>query len=381
MADATDPARSRAAEPEPTLDHSEAGRAEEADGDSGGVGGHGTGAVIAALLANLAVAAAKFVGFLVTGSSSMLAESVHSSADSGNQGLLLLGGRRARRSADHDHPFGYGRERYFWGFVVALVLFTLGSLFAIYEGLHKIEHPERIESPQWALGILGFALVTETLSFRKATSEAARLKGKASYWQFIRRAKSPELPVVLLEDFAALLGLVFAAAGVIAATVTEDGIWDGYGTLAIGILLGIVAVILVIEMKSLLIGESASRKDMEAIRGAVEVDPDVVQVIHLRAEHIGPEELLVGVKVEFLPEMTVVEVASSINRVERSIRAGVPAARVIYVEPDVHWDHRGESGYVAEHAGHIDPHDPAYASITGQHRAVDLDDVDDDIWS
>jgi cation diffusion facilitator family transporter len=336
--------------------------------------GHGTKAVIAALLANLAIAVAKGFGFAITGSSSMLAESVHSVADSGNQGLLLLGGRRAKKAATESHPFGYGRERFFWGFVVALVLFSLGSLFAIYEALHKLEHPEPVDSPAWALGILGFALVAEGLSFRTAMKEADRLRGDASYWRFIRRAKQPELPVVLLEDLGALVGLTLAFAGVTTAVITDDGRWDGYGTLSIGILLGIIAIVLVVEMKSLLIGESATRKEVEAIRAAIEIDPDVTQVIHLRTEHLGPEELLVGAKVEFLHELTVVEVSAAIDRVERAIRSGVPSARVIYIEPDVHHDHRATE-FVEEHAGHIDPSDPAYADITG--RPAD----GEDLWS
>lgn len=341
-------------------------------------GGHGTTAVIAALLANLSIAIAKFVAFSVTGSSSMLAEGVHSVADSGNQGLLLLGGRRARRSPDDEHPFGYGRERYFWGFVVALVLFTLGSMFAIYEGLHKIEHPEQITSPEWAFGVLAFAMLAEGFSLRTALKEAEAVKGDATHWQFIRRAKSPELPVVLLEDFGAMVGLVFALVGVSLSVVLDDPVWDGYGTLAIGVLLGIIAVILVIEMKSLLIGESAHRKDLEAIAAAVEVEPDVIRLIHLRAEHIGPEELLVGMKVEFLHELSVAEVAATIDRVERNIRIGVPTARVIFIEPDVHRDHHPGVAFVPEHQGHIDPEDPDYAAITGQVRAVD---PDDEIWS
>lgn len=350
---------------------------ENAGSDAEDNSGHGTGAVIAALLANLAVAAAKFVAFAFTSSSSMLAEAVHSVADSGNQLLLLLGGRRARKAADEEHPFGYGRERYFWGFIVALVLFSVGSMFAVYEGIHKIEHPEQVDRPAWAFGILGFALVAEALSFRTAMAAARKLRGSASTWQFIRRAKSPELPVVILEDFAALTGLVLALGGVTAAVVTKDGVWDGYGTLSIGVLLGIVAIVLVVEMKSLLIGESASRREIEAMRAAIEVEPEVVRIIHLRAEHIGPEELLVGIKIEFLHELTVVEVSATIDRVERSIRAGVPSARVIYIEPDVHRDHYGRMTYVDEHAGHIDRHDPDYATITGQHKAIDLDD---DIW-
>ena len=341
--------------------------------------GHGTRAVVAALCANAAIAVAKFAGFLVTASSSMLAESVHSVADSGNQALLLLGGKRARKAADREHPFGYGRERYFWGFVVALVLFTLGSMFAVYEGIHKIgEGHHELESPEWAIGILLFAIVAEGFSFRTALRETRKVKGDASYWQFIRRSKGPELPVVLLEDTGALVGLFLALGGVGMAVITGDGIWDGYGTLAIGILLGIIAVVLVWEMKSLLIGESASRKDLEAMRAAIEIEPDVIRVIHFRAEHIGPEELLVGAKVEFHHELTVVEVAQTIDRVERNIRANVPAARVIYLEPDVHDEHRATGGYVAEHTGHIDRDDPDYATITGQHRAIE---VDDDIWS
>lgn len=339
--------------------------------------GHGTKAVIAALAANLAIAIAKFVGFAVTRSSSMLAEGVHSVADSGNQILLLVGGKRAKKAATEEHPFGYGRERYFWSFVVALVLFSLGGLFAIYEGLHKIQHPEPIDSPQWAFGILGFAILAEGLSFRTAAKEAGKLKGEATFWQYIRRAKAPELPVVLLEDFGALIGLVLAIGGISASVLTDDGRWDGYGSLAIGVLLVIIAMVLVVEMKSLLIGEGATRKDVEAIRAAIEIEPDVIRVIHLRTEHLGPEELLVGTKVEFVHELTVPEVSAAIDRVERSIRAGVPSARLIFVEPDVHDDHR-IGRFVEEHTGYIDANDPDYEAITG---SVPVIDVDDDIWT
>ena len=210
---------------------------------------------------------------------------------------------------------------------------------------------------------------------RTAVREANQLKGHSSYWRFIRRAKSPELPVVLLEDFGALIGLVLALAGVSASVLTDDGVWDAYGTLAIGVLLGIIAIVLVVEMKSLLIGESASRKDIEAICAAIEFDPDVIRVIHLRTEHLGPEELLVATKVEFQHELTVAEVAGTIDRVERSIRAGVPSARLIFIEPDVHHAHRA-AGFVAAHEGHIDPDDPRYAEITGH-----LPDEDEPLWS
>jgi len=274
--------------------------------------GHGTKAVIAALVANLAIAIAKFVGFLVTGSSSMLAESVHSVADSGNQGLLLLGGRRAKKAANEQFAFGYARERYFWGFVVALVLFTLGSLFAIYEGLHKIDHPEELTSPQWAIGILLFAVLAEGFSFRTAIREADAQRGEASYWRFIRRAKSPELPVVLLEDFGALVALVLALTGIVLSIVTDDPVWDGYGTLAIGVLLGIVAVILVWEMKSLLIGESASVADRGRIEAAIADSPTVLRLIHCRTEHIAPEQILVAAKVEFVADLDDAGIADAV---------------------------------------------------------------------
>ncbi|MET0191670.1 MAG: cation transporter, partial [Pseudonocardia sediminis] len=219
----------------------------------------GNKAIIAALLANAGIALAKFIGFLVTGASSMLAEAVHSVADTANQGLLLLGGRRARREATEEHPFGFGRDRYFYSFVVALMLFTLGAVFAIYEGIHKLEEPEPLTSPIVAVVILLVAIVLEGFSFRTAVTESRPLKGSRSWWRFIRQAKVPELPVVLLEDFGALIGLAFALGGVGLTVLTDDPVWDAVGTLCIGTLLGVIAVILVIEMKSLLIGEGALR--------------------------------------------------------------------------------------------------------------------------
>ncbi len=332
--------------------------------------GHSSKAVVAALFANLAIALGKFVGFAFTGSSSMLAEGVHSVADTGNQCLLLLGARRSRKTADDAHPFGYGRERYFWSFVVALVLFSLGSLFAIYEAIHKIQQPEKLESPQWAIGILGFAMIMEGLSFRTAVKESSEAKGDANYRQFIKHAKIPELPIVLLEDFAALCGLMLALAAVITTVLTDDGVWDGYGTLAIGLLLGVVAVVLAIEMKSLLIGEAADRRQLEAIRGAIEIEPSVVCLIHMRTEHLGPDELLVCAKVEFIHELTLIEVADAVDRVERNVRANVPEARVMYIEPDVHASRRGQP-MVPEHEGHLDHGDPLWAEITGQQPVIE----------
>ncbi|HEX7130985.1 MAG TPA: cation diffusion facilitator family transporter [Iamia sp.] len=318
-------------------------------------GEHGTKAVVAAMLANGAIAIAKFVAFLVTGASSLLAESIHSVADTGNQGLLLLGGKRAKRAEDEEHPFGYGRERYFWSFVVAIVLFMLGAVFAVYEGIHKIQHPEHLESPIWAFGVLGFAIVVEALSFRTAIVEANKVRGRASWTQFIRHSKSPELPVVLLEDSGAMAGLVIAFAAVTTSELTDEPIWDGIGTLSIGILLGIIAIVLVIEMKSLLIGEAATKKDVESIRAAVEIDPAVQQLIHMRTQHQGPEELLVGMKVELDHTLTFPEVSEVVNRIERNVRRAVPMARIMYIEPDV-TDARRAAPTIGEHVpGHAVP--------------------------
>jgi cation diffusion facilitator family transporter len=294
----------------------------------------GTRAIVAALLANAGIAVAKFVGFLITGSSSMLAESAHSVADSGNQGLLLVGGKRARREATHEHPFGYGRDRYFYAFVVALVLFSLGSLFSLYEGWHKLEAHEELTRPIVAVIILAVAIVLESFSLRTAIVESNHVRGDASWVQFIRRAKAPELPVVLLEDCGALLGLMFALIGVSLAWATGDSVWDAYGTLAIGVLLGVIAIILIFETKSLLIGEGALPETRDRIVAAL-VGPGVDRVIHLRTQYLGPDELLVAAKIA-IPRTTVMDrVADAIDDAERRVRQAVPEARLIYLEPDL----------------------------------------------
>jgi cation diffusion facilitator family transporter len=295
----------------------------------------GTRAIVAALAANLAIAVAKFVGFLLTGSSSMLAESVHSVADSGNQGLLLLGGKRAKRAADEEHPFGYGRERYFWAFVVALVLFSVGGLFSIYEGQHKLHEEGGLDDPVIAIAILAFAIVAEGFSFRTAIHESRPLKGSDSWVGFIRHSKNPELPVVLLEDLGALIGLVLALIGVSLAWATDDVLWDALGTLAIGTLLLVIAVVLAVEMKSLLLGESAAPGSVTRIRAAFEGTPGVQRVIHLRTLHLGPDELLVGAKLALDPALDLPAVAATIDTAEAAVRAAEPTARVIYVEPDL----------------------------------------------
>ena len=297
--------------------------------------GGGSKAIVAALGANLAIAASKLVGFFVTGSSSLLAEAVHSFADSGNQVLLLVGGKRARREADERHPFGYGRDRYFYAFVVALVLFSLGSLFALYEGIDKIRHPHALDFAVVAIAILVFAIVAEGFSFRTAIAEARPLKGTVSWPAFIRRATSPELPVVLLEDLAALIGLLLALAGVALALVTGDPVWDGVGTVSIGLLLGVVAVVLAVEMKALLIGEAASPEAVDAIRAALVDGSSVLRVIHLKTMHLGPEELLVAAKIAVAPGLALREVARAIDAAEARVRAAEPLARQMYLEPDL----------------------------------------------
>ncbi len=295
--------------------------------------GGSTKAVVAALVGNSLIAIAKFAAFFVTGSSSMLAEGIHSTADSANQGLLLWGGKAAQKTADEEHQFGYGRERYFWSFVVALVLFSLGGGFATYEGIEKIRHPHEIENVGIALGVLVFAIVVEAFALRTAIVEAAKIKGDITWAQFIKRARVPELPVVLLEDSGAIIGAAFALVALIIAQATGNPVWDGIGTLGIGILLLVIAVILIIEMRSLLIGEGARPRDMMKIRMAINGAPHVQKVIHLRTQHLGPEELLVGAKIVFDENLTVEELSEAIDGVERAVRADVPYARPMYIEP------------------------------------------------
>ncbi|EFL25611.1 MULTISPECIES: cation diffusion facilitator family transporter [Streptomyces] len=295
----------------------------------------GTKAIVAALGANLAIAAAKFVAFAFSGSSSMLAEGVHSLADSGNQGLLLLGGKQAKRAATPEHPFGYGRERYIYGFLVSIVLFTIGGVFALYEGYEKIKHPHELEAWYWPVGVLVFAIIAEGFSFRTAIKESNEVRGKLNWSQFVRRAKAPELPVVLLEDLGALVGLVLALGGVGLAILTGNGIWDGIGTMCIGVLLVLIALVLAAETKSLLLGEAADVDQVVKIREAVVDGQTVTGLIHMRTLHLGPEELLVAAKIAVQHDDSAADVARAIDAAEARIREAVPIARVIYLEPDI----------------------------------------------
>jgi len=309
----------------------------------------GNRAVIAALLANSGIAVMKFLAFALTGASSMLAEGIHSVADSGNQLLLLLGGKRSRREATAEHPFGFGRERYIYSFLVAIVLFSVGGLFALYEAYHKAHevhdgHPNELLEGRWwwvAIVVLLGAIVMEGFSFRTAIGETNKIRGKATWVQFIRRAKSPELPVILLEDFAALVGLVLALFGVGLTLITGNGVWDGIGTAAIGLLLVAIAAVLALETKSLLLGEGATPEDIDKIEKAIVAGPGVERIIHMKTLHLGPEELLVAAKIAVQPSELAVDVARHINETEARIREAVPMARIIYLEPDIYHPQAG----------------------------------------
>ena len=293
----------------------------------------GTRTIVTALIANFTISIAKFFGFIITSSSAMLAEAVHSLADTSNQALLLLGKKRSKKLPSAQRPFGFGRERFFWAFVVSLVLFSLGSMYAVYEGIEKIRHPHEIESLWWALAILLFAMVMEAYAFQTAVKESRFYKGDHSWKSFIRRSRIPELPVVLLEDFGALMGLVFAFVCVLIADITGNAIWDGIGTLSIGILLGLIAIILAIETKSLLIGEGALPEQIVRIENAITSSPEVLSLIDMRTEYLGPETLLVAAKIEFSGETSPSDISGDVDTIENRIREVEPLAKIIYLEP------------------------------------------------
>ncbi|GAA1961309.1 cation diffusion facilitator family transporter [Microbacterium deminutum] len=297
----------------------------------------GNRAIIAAFLANMGIALAKFIAWALSGSASMLAEAIHSVADSGNQLLLLVGGRQAKRKADSQHPFGYGRERYIYAFLVSIILFSVGGLFSIYEGVEKITHPHQLENLWIPLTVLGIAIVLESFSLRTAVKESNHIREKDQSWvSFVRHAKAPELPVVLLEDVGALIGLVFALFGVGLSAITGNPIFDAIGTLMIGSLLIIIAIVLGIETKSLLVGEGATDADHRRIVDVIESAPTVEKLIHIKTLYLGPDELLVAAKLGFASDRPLAAVAADIDTLESRIREAIPTARVIYLEPDVY---------------------------------------------
>jgi cation diffusion facilitator family transporter len=299
-------------------------------------------AVLAALAVNIGIALTKFVAFLVTGSSSMLAEAVHSVADTFNELLLLIGRGRSTRGRTEEHPFGFGRERYFYGFIVAVLLFSVGAGFSAYDGIHKIIHPEPVRAPAVAFAVLGVSAVLESFSLRTAVREANPVRAGRGWGTFIRRAKAPELVVVLLEDLAALTGLFFAFAGILLAVLTGNGAWDGAGSVAIAALLAAAATVVAVETKSLLIGESASDEAVQALVQAVEDGPEGFRVIHMRTTHVSPESLLVVAKIAVPSGMRAERVAAGIDATERRMREAVPIAETIYLEPDIYQPSRDD---------------------------------------
>jgi len=295
----------------------------------------GTKAVVAALMANSGIAVSKFVAFAITGSTSMLSEAIHSVADALNQVLLLIGGKRSKRAADDQYQFGYGRVRYVYGFMVAIVLFMVGGIYSLYEGSHKWNHPEPVSNHWIAIGVLTIAIILESFSLRTAVQETNKVRGKRSFAKFVRDARQPELPVILLEDFGALLGLVFALFGVSFAVITGDGRWDGMGAMAIGTLLIIIAIILIREMSAMLVGEGALPEEYDAVKAALESAPLVERVIHLRTLHVGPDALLVGAKIAIRRCDTAQDIAEGIDEAERLLRLAVPSAQYVFLEPDL----------------------------------------------
>jgi cation diffusion facilitator family transporter len=275
------------------------------------------------------------VAFAITGSTSMLSEAIHSVADALNQVLLLVGGKRSKRVADDQYQFGYGRVRYVYGFMVAIVLFVVGGIYSLYEGWHKWNHPEPVTDHWIAIGVLSIAIILETFSFRTAIVETNKVRGKRSFAKFVRDARQPELPVILLEDFGALIGLVFAMFGVSAAVITGDGRWDGMGAMAIGSLLIVIAIILVREMSAMLIGEGALPEEYDAVKAALESAPLIERVIHLRTLHVGPDALLVGAKIAITKHDSAQEIAQGIDEAERLLRIAVPSAQYVFLEPDL----------------------------------------------
>ncbi|MEV3934409.1 cation diffusion facilitator family transporter [Glycomyces sp. NPDC049804] len=297
----------------------------------------GTKAIVAALLANTGIAVSKFVAAGITGSASMLAEGVHSVADASNQVLLLIGGKASRKAASPAHPFGYGRERYIYAFIVSIVLFSIGGVYALYEGYHKLgerSHGEELHNPLVAVVVLVIAIILESFSLRTAVKESNAVRGKQSWPQFIKGSRSPELPVILLEDIGALVGLILALIGVGLSWLTGDLLFDALGTMAIGVLLVLIAIVLAIEIRSMLIGESATLEDIAAIENAIN-DGEGDTLIHLKTLHVGPDELLVAAKVGIGTSATGEQVASQIDAAEARIRAAVPKATIIYIEPDI----------------------------------------------
>ena len=296
--------------------------------------GDSTRAILFALGANLAIACAKGVAAYFTRSSAMLAETVHSLADCGNQLLLLFGMRQARKPASPDYPLGYGKAIYFWSFLVAVMLFTVGGMFSLYEGVHKLQHPEPMQRWWWAAGVLVFGIIAEGISMRACLQEVAKLRDGRTLWQWFRQSRQSELVVIFGEDFAALLGLCFALAAVLLTALTGNPMWDAIGTVMIGALLIVVAVLVAIEIKAMLIGQSVDPAVQARMRRFLDERPEIGNVINLITLQLG-NDVMVSVQAEMREEHSARSLAMQINDVERALKLEFPEVRWSFFEPDI----------------------------------------------
>ena len=297
-------------------------------------GGDSTRAILFALGANFAIAVAKGVAAFITGSSAMLAETVHSLADCGNQGLLLLGMRQAKRASSPEYPLGHGKAIYFWSFLVAVMLFTVGGMFSLYEGIHKLQHPEPLKQWYWAAGVLVFGMVAEGISMRACLQEVNKSRGDRGLWQWFRESRQSELVVIFGEDLAALLGLFFALVAVLLAVATGNPVWDAVGTIVIGVLLIVIAVLVAVEVKAMLIGQSIDPLREGEIREFIQSRPEVTRVISLISLQLG-NEAMVAVQAQMRESQDAPTLAAQIDAVERAMKARFPEVRWSFFEPDL----------------------------------------------
>jgi cation diffusion facilitator family transporter len=293
--------------------------------------------VVAALVINLLIAAFKFVAAVLSRSSAMLAEACHSLADTTNQIFLMIGMRRSSREPDEAHPFGYGPETYFWAFMVALSIFALGGGFSVHEGIEKILHRgqagEHLGDVRWAYGVLGVSFVLESYSLTVAMREFRHIRAGRGIRRTLSEARDPTVLTILFEDLAALFGLAVAFGGILLTQLTGDVVWDGAASILVGLALGGVAFLLARDSKSLLIGEGVTAADAEKIRAVVRAHPDVIEIIHLRTMHLGPEEVMLAIKVRFLGNLDTRTLELRINDIEARLRKELPRLKRIYVEP------------------------------------------------
>ena len=296
--------------------------------------GDSSRAILFALGANFAIAVAKGLAAFFTGSSAMLAETVHSLADCGNQLLLMFGMKQSRKAPTLDYPLGYGKAIYFWSFLVALMLFAVGGVYSLFEGWHKLAQPEPIRHWYWAVGVLTFGVIAEGISMRACLQEIAKIRGERNLWQWFRESRQAELVVIFGEDLAALLGLVLALAAVLLSVATGNPVWDAIGTLAIGLLLVVVAVFVAIEVKALLIGQSMDPEREQLLRDFIQNRPEVGNVISLITLQLG-NEVMVSVQAEMQENQSAIALLHQINAVERAVKAQFPEVRWSFFEPDL----------------------------------------------